>query len=273
MYSPPPHDFDAQRMTLAQCRASLALGVTLDGPPVWGWRGRTVGRLALHPRRGACWLRLLSAPVEEAGGKHWEGTRLAATLFPDVHKPALHAVHDHQVDGVAYRAELTGYVAAPVLARDPVLRHELVLQPPFLRELHADLLKVAAVTTDRLAVRQQWIGRRVPELTGRPAPQIRDWRCAHGDLHPANLTESGALLDWEGFGMAPRGYDAALLYAYSLLAPQTADRIFATFADDLTSPDGRAALLVVAADLLLSASRGDHPDLVPALRDLVDRCA
>ncbi|MFE9886386.1 hypothetical protein [Streptomyces scopuliridis] len=35
---------------------------------------------------------------------------------------------------------------------------------------------------------------------------------------------------------------------------------------------GRVALLVACADLLQSASRGDHPELVPALRSLVDWC-
>ncbi|MGG2461549.1 hypothetical protein ACO0M4_17295 [Streptomyces sp. RGM 3693] len=37
------------------------------------------------------------------------------------------------------------------------------------------------------------------------------------------------LLDWEGFGLAPVGYDAAMLLAYSLLAPGFADRIRETF--------------------------------------------
>lgn len=61
----------------------------------------------------------------------------------------------------------------------------------------------------------------------------------------------------------------AFTCACSLLATHTAARILDVFAED--PDDGRAALLVVAADLLLSAGRGDHPDLAPALRELVQR--
>lgn len=47
-----------------------------------------------------------------------------------------------------------------------------------------------------------------------------------------------------------------------------ADRIRAEFAQVLTnnSPTGRAAQLIVAAELLQSAERGDHPELISPLR-------
>lgn len=73
----------------------------------------------------------------------------------------------------------------------------------------------------------------------------------------ANITVSGVILDWEGFGLAPRGWDAALLHAYALAAPATADRIHLALADVLDTEAG----LVVAADLLQPVSRGDHPQL------------
>ncbi|MFH8407183.1 phosphotransferase [Streptomyces sp. NPDC018019] len=74
-------------------------------------------------------------------------------------------------------------------------------------------------------------------FTGAPAPQITEWATAHGDLHFANLTADGpVILDWEGWGIAPYGYDAALLYVYSLLVPATAARIKQEFADVLDSP-------------------------------------
>ncbi|MFG2533383.1 phosphotransferase [Streptomyces sp. NPDC048516] len=110
-------------------------------------------------------------------------------------------------------------------------------------------------------------------LRTHPVPTEIDWATAHGDCHFANLTMSGpTLLDFEGFGLAPVGYDPALLYAYSLLAPQTAARIRAEFPIP-DSPAGHTALLVVAADLLQSASRGDHPELAEPLRTLVTSIA
>ncbi|GAA0452328.1 hypothetical protein [Streptomyces olivaceiscleroticus] len=108
-----------------------------------------------------------------------------------------------------------------------------------------------------------------PQYADVPAPAEITWPTAHGDCHFANLTTmTPVLLDFEGFGLAPAGYDPALLYAYSLHAPQTAARIREEF-PSLDTPAGHTALLVVAADLLQSASRGDHPELVEPLRALV----
>jgi len=51
------------------------------------------------------------------------------------------------------------------------------------------------------------------------------WTAAHADLHWANvLAPDCALVDWEGWGLAPAGYDAATLYVHSLLAPDTGER-------------------------------------------------
>lgn len=271
MYSPPPSD-DAQRMSTALAHAANALGATPQGPQVWGWHGRTLSHHAHHPRHGMCWLRLVSVPEHKVGGKLWEGTERAHTAFPTVRKPALHALHDHARDGHAYRTELTAYVDEPVLSPDPVLRHELDLTDAWFTTIRSTLSTIAATSTDRTAVRQEWISRAVPEYTGQPAPLIQYWDCAHGDFHTANLTRGATLLDWEGWGQAPRGYDIAMLYAYAQLAPETAARIHSEFAPLLQSDAGRAALLVVCAELLQSAARGDHPELTPKLRALVHDC-
>lgn len=189
MYSPPLSDTEAQRMITVQASAAQALGVYLDGPHVWGWAGRTLGQRALHPQRGACWLRVLSAPVDKANGKLREGTSQAAEVIPDsVRRPQLLAVRDHTADGLAFRAELTEFIPAPVLSPDPVLRHEPSITTSFLEQLRRDLQTVAQTRTDRVAVRQEWIDRRVPELTGVPAPPhprlgVRARRPAPGQPH------------------------------------------------------------------------------------------
>ncbi|MFI0162120.1 hypothetical protein [Streptomyces albidoflavus] len=63
-----------------------------------------------------------------------------------------------------------------------------------------------------------------------------------------------------------------MLYTYAQLAPATAAHIHREFALLLDSAAGGTALLVVCAELLQSASRGDHPELTPRLRALVGRC-
>ncbi len=256
-------------MLRAHEAAATALGARVSGPLVWGWHGRTLSRRADHPQHGACWLRLLSAPVAKAGGKLWEGNAAAAVFDGRLRKPALHALHELADDDTAYRAELTSYADAPICSPTPVLRTELPQSDIWWKTLQADLATIAATPTDRVAVRQEWITRAVPRYTDLPAPQVTDWTTAHGDLHAANLTTDGTILDWEAWGTAPAGYDCALLLAYSLLEPATTARIRTRFADVLDSAAGRTAQLVVAAELLQSASRGDHPDLIQPLRSLV----
>ncbi|UUU36560.1 hypothetical protein JIX56_45870 [Streptomyces sp. CA-210063] len=83
--------------------------------------------------------------------------------------------------------------------------------------------------TDRVAVRRQYMDRAIPEFVGIPAPTAPCWTTAHADVHWANLCLPLRILDWEAWGRAPEGFDAATLYAYMLLQPDTAARVHDTF--------------------------------------------
>ncbi|MEU3599609.1 phosphotransferase [Streptomyces sp. NPDC006798] len=244
-------------------------GTTIHGDVVWGWRGRTLSSRVHHPQYGDCWLRLLTARADKATGKLWDGNRLAAERFDGrVHKARMFTSIERIQDGSGYLAELSQEITEPVCSAEPVLREELDPADRWWASLRTDLDTVAQSTTDRIAVRQEWIDRAVPQFLGVDPPQIRNWTVAHGDLHLANLTaQTPYLLDWEGFGHAPAGYDPALLVAYSCLSPAFVKKVRDVFSV-LQGEDGRAALVVVIAELLQSASRGDHPELVPALHDL-----
>ncbi|WP_406359188.1 phosphotransferase [Streptomyces sp. NBC_01635] len=138
-------------------------------------------------------------------------------------------------------------------------------------DLRTTLACLSAVRTDRTAVRQAYLDRAMPKylaFLGGPVPTMPPaWSTAHGDLHWANLAgpELG-ILDWEGWGTAPAGYDAALLHAYSVGMPATAERVRQELSTVLDSEGGRFAELVVITELLQSAERGDNVELVPALR-------
>lgn len=214
-------------------------------------------------------MRLLSVPEDKATGKTWYGNRQAAALFDGhVHKPLLYGTTEARSDGYACLAELHQYITEPVISPSPLLHTNPDPPSTWWGSLRADLEYVSSISTDRVAVRQEWVDRSVPRFLDMPGPRITDWATAHGDLHAANLTiTTPFLLDWEGFGLAPAGYDAAMLLAYSLLAPDFAQRVRDTF-PVLKTDAGRIAQIIVAAELLQSASRGDHPELVPALRDL-----
>lgn len=266
MYSPPTDPADQHRMRRTFTQSAQTLGTTTTGPEVWGWHGRTLSSRVQHPDRGACWLRLLSTPQDKAAGKIWDGNLQAAALFDGcVHKPLLYDTTEARSDGYAYLAELHQYVAEPVFSPSPVMRLDPDPPTAWWDSLRTDLEYVSTVPTDRVAVRQEWVDRSVPRYLDMPSPRITDWATAHGDLHTANLTGTTPyLLDWEGFGLAPTGYDAAILLAYSLLTPGFAQCVRDAF-PVLKAEAGRVAQIIVVTELLQSASRGDHPELVPAL--------
>ncbi|OSC66144.1 hypothetical protein B5181_17695 [Streptomyces sp. 4F] len=269
MYSPPPDPDTEHRMRTHHARAATALHVQVEpGGEFWGWAGRTLGAPARTADGQPAWLRLVSTPQDKASGKLWDGALDAQHAFGDLdgHRPALLAVHDVVDDGTAYRAELSRRVDQPVLTDDPILQHALQLPDSWWQQLGGALEKVATVDTDRVAVRQQYMDRAIPEYVGIPAPTDARWTTAHADVHWANLTAQPLqLLDWEGWGQAPEGFDAATLYAYTLLQPDTAARVRTAF-PILGSPSGLAAEATVCAQLLQTVSRGDNLVLEVQLR-------
>ncbi|MGC4986672.1 hypothetical protein ACLQ18_39785 [Streptomyces sp. DT193] len=90
-------------------------------------------------------------------------------------------------------------VDEPVLSDAPILQYDLQLSDSWWNDLAGTLEKVAAVDTDRIAVRQQYMERAIPEFVGIPAPAVSCWTTAHADVHWANLTSPLRLLDWEGW--------------------------------------------------------------------------
>ncbi|TBO58153.1 hypothetical protein EYS09_18935 [Streptomyces kasugaensis] len=273
MYSPPPDPGTERRMRAHHASAARALDVrTEPGSESWGWAGRTLGAPARTAAGEPAWLRLVAAPENKASGKLWDGALDARHAFGDLdgHRPALLGVHDAFDDTTAYRAELSARVEEPVLSDDPILQHELQLPDTWWEDLAGTLEKVAAVDTGRVAVRQQYMDRAIPQFLGTPAPTVTRWTTAHAELHWANLTGSPLQApDWEGWGQAPEGFDYATLYAYTLLQPDTAARVRAAF-PVLGSPAGLAAEATVCAQLLQTVDRGDNLILADRLRDWSD---
>ncbi|GAA1600556.1 hypothetical protein GCM10009731_61750 [Streptomyces globosus] len=62
-------------------------------------------------------------------------------------------------------------------------------------------------------MREEHLRRVIPQHTGHQVEDVT-WSTAHG-----NLTRGPHILDWEGWGRTPYGYDAATLYLCALLVP------------------------------------------------------
>lgn len=176
-----------ERMRRAHAAAAQQFQVPASGPQVWGWQGRTLGR-----RAGDCWLRVVSAEVDKAGGRLWEGTATADTHVPrSVPRPRLRGVFDWTSRDIAFRAELTEYVSVPPVTRGtPALGQDIALPDTWWSELKSALGVLAAVPTNRESVRQTWVDRNFRRFLGIDPVQICETTTGHADLHWANLTRA-----------------------------------------------------------------------------------
>ena len=135
--------------------------------------------------------------------------------------------------------------------------------------MRATLDDVAAIPTRRLTIHQAFLDYAMPRFLGTPITSQAPcpWTTAHGDFHFANLcAPTLRLLDFEGWGQAPAGYDAATLHSYSLLVPAIAVRVRRELAHILNTPGGRFAELAVITELLHTAARGENAPITEPLR-------
>jgi aminoglycoside phosphotransferase (APT) family kinase protein len=121
----------------------------------------------------------------------------------------------------------------------------------------------------RVSARQDLISRRISAFAPQINPEVTEWSIAHGDLHWANLTIPKLyILDWEGWGIGPRGLDSATLWAFSLAVPSLAARICQEFAEHFNSRSGKIAQLFMCVELLrMIETFGDHPSLKEPIID------
>lgn len=260
-----------EEMRHALHAAADRFGLDLTSDPVFGWRDRSIAAPATtgHADR---WLRVVREHLGWAHGDMWTGNVDAAEL-PGVLKPSLLSHADEDEPPNRLRAEMMTRAPGTPCSPTPELRTPVELPAGWLPRLRNSLDSLTTTPTIRTCVTQADVTRRLAVFWGeRVAPTVSTWTTAHGDLHWANLMHPAPyILDWELWGAAPAGYDAATLYCHSLLVPNVADQVRAAFADLLDTPDGRRAQLYAIARMLLHIEHGDYPDLAIPLHRLADQ--
>ncbi|MEU6300764.1 hypothetical protein [Streptomyces erythrochromogenes] len=243
-----PTPATADRMLAAQQHAADQFGLRPTGRLVWGYRGRTLSSAA-----GPHWLRVVCAEADTEGGTLWNGPSTSRTLPTSVPRPDLLRIRDWITDGYPYRAELYAYAPDPIVSPRPVLDEDPGLPNHCWKETTAALDALADVPppADREAVREEYLRRVIPRFTGHQADAAITWSTAHGDLPYGNVTRGPHILDWEGWGRAPYGYDAATLHVYALLTPETTTPARTHLAVlYLDRSEARTGLLAVCAQVL-----------------------
>lgn len=255
-------------------RAVAELGVTVHGSLRWGWNMRSVSTAATDST-GSFWLRVGSERERDLPHPCWDGLP-TANAVQGVPKPrvlrSIEWAETQRDPARRVRADLMTWLPGNPCAPSEPLRSDLDMSDTWWHSLRRalDALRATPSTRD---VSSRWsVNSRILEDYGdQVARQMAPtrWETVHGDLHWNNLLGPRlGLLDWEMWGRGPVGTDAASLYCYSLLTPETARRVWAVFEDVLDSPAGRTALFRAAARLLRRAPR-DYPDLAEPLQHLV----
>lgn len=156
-----------------------------------------------------------------------------------------------------WRVEETEQIIEPIVQSGGVLTSDPDLSSGWWQRLHASLQEVATVDIARVATPHTYpiSQQRITEMLAPSAPEVdamvTEWTVAHADLSWVNLTAPECwILDWEDVGQAPRGWDAATLWAASLAVPALAGQVQQTFAADLDSRTGMVCQLYQIAELL-----------------------
>lgn len=218
-----------------------------------------------HRTDRGTWVRIDSRAVSVIQPQSWVGAE-AASVIPGVPKPAwLQSATWLDPDGGrVWRAEEMELIADPVIAgHGAMLATDPRLPDTWWEDLRAALAALSRFRTFRVSGRQELITRRISQTLGNTAHHVdttvTEWSTSHGDLHWGNITAPRlVILDWADWGLAPRGNDAACLWATALAVPAIAARVLSEFHDELQSRSGRIARLWVVSNILRIADR--RPD-------------
>jgi len=233
-------------------------------------------RAALKPLRASVgvstdrgtWIRLEGCAAGQAAGRTWSGPEAVVSL-DGVAAPAWFNGLTWRDDttGALWRADEMALVEYPPVSPSLVLRSDPRLPESWWRVWNTSLDALARHECARIAVvdgKPLTEGRvaRVIESVwpGFSRTSIDEWSSAHSAMNWANLTGPACwIIDWQCWGRAPRGLDAAMLWSCSLAVPHLAARIWAERRADLESPTGAVMALYSLARILTDPAYRSGP--------------
>jgi hypothetical protein len=253
-------------------RATNHFAITLAGDPLWGWCLRSISAPVADRDHHPHWLRVGVERIIDIDEmpEFWRGL-VDANAVTNVPKPSVvGSVEWNEPErGQRVRADLMTRVTGRPCSPTEGLSVRLAVPECWWDQLRAAVDAIRMVPTERYANRSGSGSGLVRRVFGdEVAGAYRPIETVHGDLHWNNLLGPDlVMLDWELWGRGPVGTDAATLYLFALLVPDTAHRVHDLFADVLDTPAGRIAQIGVASGILYRANQ--HPQLANAVREHV----
>jgi hypothetical protein len=249
---------------LSRVEASLQLELSAEGSV------RKRRSLGFRSNRRT-WVRIECRGMERFDGQGW-GLE-AAQILDGVPVPTWHAgISWLDVErSVMWRADETALVEQTPVGRAV---HAPALPGSWWTQFNTAMDRLTGHATSRLATpdcepitveRVEAAIRKV--FPDAPDIRIDEWTTAHADLNWANMTGPDLwILDWEDFGRAPRGLDAANLWFGSLAVPEIVEKVYNGRRQDMDSRTGQVMQLFKCAELLAWADDSESL-FAPAQRE------
>jgi hypothetical protein len=257
---------DRDRLTRYLAQAADRFGVIVEGAVVRGSYNGTAGVRTSGP----AWLRVAAQSPEWAKDDMWDGIAAATgDPFDDIPMPHLLGSVEWTDGDLDVRADLLTYIDQPTIGTGLVLDHDADLPDIWWAHLRAALEPLRRIdTTKRMAINPRRFEASLRAWFGVEIDRDRiQWEVTHGDLHFGNLTAPNlTILDWECWGWAPVGYDAAHLACSAVLHPGIEARVRTEFAEVLGTYSGGVAQLVVATKYLRLVEDGEHAEIAMPIR-------
>ncbi|MFE3553272.1 hypothetical protein ACFXKW_00060 [Streptomyces sp. NPDC059193] len=252
-------------------RVERALHVRLDRQALVRKRRSLGGRTERDT-----WVRIERRGFERIGPQGWNGTEAAAVLH-GVAMPEWYRGVAWREPGepVMWRADELELLVCPSVGKGALVLEDPGLPDAWWAALNASLDALAAQQTPRIAtpdtvtITQEQVTRTLGAVfPGVADTRIERWAPAHADLTWANVMgPEFSLIDWEDWGMAPRGLDSATLWGNALAVPELANRVHRERRADLESRDGKLMALFFLSKIVGPHAYEQDPLLTPARQE------
>lgn len=268
-----PYGFVTTGLEKAFAKACRRLAVKPLSPPLRSRLGKSCGAPVEASDGTQSWLKITGVPGGAANSLRLREAEAAAAV--GISRPTILAIFNWVSQGVHWRALQTTLACSPTVATGRVFGSNLrPVSDEWITSLKTELAKLGRVETNHWHRTPEYVSAAVTERFGPGAPaSVDEWRTSHGDLNWGNVTAPElTLLDWEMWGIAPRGYDYGYLLVHTGQDPSLMRRLEIAFVDELSTDSGRVGLLTACAEMLnyLETDVGD-PHYWRAINDLAQR--
>jgi hypothetical protein len=237
------------------------------------FNGRTAHALVTKLDGSEAWLKISGIPSDAQDP--CREAEIEADGLLGLPKPKVIAQSEWKQGDVSWRALLMAVAPSEAAARDPwSAPSPSDIPESWFADLREALRAVQRVRTSRFIYTPAEFTAAIKTYLPEGTPTKADaWCVQHGDLHWCNLTLPHlTLLDWEVWGLAPAGYGAGRLLAFSLLVPEVALKLEETFAEEFAKCSGYVGVLAAIAVVKRQIEAGDVPrELEGPIQGLIDR--